>query len=87
MGSTSTTFGTSRANWVCSHIGGTSSGLQSMTMGTADIGELSRKSQEEGLVVQVLAAVKVPHVRPVLMAGTDRKDADDQEVCLSKSSQ
>ena len=50
IGGTNTTLGT-RANWVCSHIGGTSSGLQSMTMGTADIGErlrLSRNHRRRG---------------------------------------
>ena len=38
MCGTSTSLGTSRANWVCSHVGGTSSGLKSRAMGTADIG-------------------------------------------------
>ena len=51
MGGTSTTLGTSRANWVCSHIGGTSSGLQSMAMRADDIGErlrLCRNHRERG---------------------------------------
>ena len=90
MGGTSTSLGTGRANWVCSHVGGTSSGLQSRAKRTADIGErlrLSRNHRGRGLVVQVQAAVTVPHVRPVLMAGTDKKDTDDQQVDLSKSSQ
>ena len=45
VGGTSTTLGTSRANWVCSHVGGTSSGLQSRAMRTAGIGERLRLSR------------------------------------------
>ena len=45
MGGTSTSLGTSRANWVCSHVGGTSSGLKSRAMRTADIGVRLRLSR------------------------------------------
>ena len=58
-------------------------------MRTAGIGERLRQSQSlgKGLVVQVQAAEEVPHENPGLMAETDKKDDDDQEVCLSKSRQ
>ena len=45
MGGTSTCLGTSRANWVCSHVGGTGNGLQSGAMRTAGVGERLRLSR------------------------------------------
>ena len=51
MGGICTTLGTSRANWVCSHVGGTCSRLQSRAMRTVGIGErlrLSRNHRRRG---------------------------------------
>ena len=45
VGGTCTPLGTGRANWVCSHVGGTCSRLQSRAMRTADIGERLRLSR------------------------------------------
>ena len=90
MGGTSTTLGTSRANWVCSHVGGTCSRLQSRAVRTAGIGERLRLSRSLGgrsWVDQVQAAAGVPQVRPALLAGTGKRDDDDPEDCLRKSSQ
>ena len=48
MGGTCTSLGTSRANWVCSHVGGTCSRLQSRAVRTAGIGERLRLSRNHG---------------------------------------
>ena len=48
MGGTSTSLGTGRADWVCSHVGGTSSGLQSRAKRTAGNSERLRLSRNLG---------------------------------------